>query len=290
MKTLTTLVVLREHLDEVRSADPTARLGLVPTMGFLHAGHISLVERARAENDLVAASIFANPAQFNNPEDLAKYPRDIDRDTQMLAAAGCDIVFIPSPEEIYGPEHQTWVEMGAVAGPLEGEHRPGHFRGVATIVLKLFNMFGPSRAYFGQKDAQQLAVIRTMVRDLNHPVEVVGCPTVREADGLAMSSRNSRLTPEQRAAAPVLYRALSAAQAAFSGGETQAGTLLGIMHDILGAEALARPEYLSIADPISLQEREIVQSGDLVSMAVFVGAVRLIDNIALSADGPTKVN
>ncbi len=178
MKIVHTLAELREW----RAAlDPRLSLGLVPTMGFLHAGHISLVDRARAENDRVAATIFANPAQFNNPADLESYPRDIPRDTAMLEAAGCDLVFIPEPDEIYGPDHQTWVEMGSISDPLEGAHRPGHFKGVATIVLKLFGLFSPRRAYFGRKDAQQLAVIRRMVQDLNVAVAIVGCPIAPRA-------------------------------------------------------------------------------------------------------------
>lgn len=267
-----------------RAAHP-ASLGLVPTMGFLHEGHLSLVRRAKAENTLVAASIFANPAQFNNPADLAAYPRDIPRDQALLAGAGCDLVFVPEPAAMYPPGFDTWVIPGAIAAPLEGEHRPGHFRGVATVVLKLFNLFQAERAYFGQKDAQQLAVIRAMVRDLDLPVTVVGCPTLREADGLAMSSRNSRLDARARAAAPVLYRALSAARDAWRLGEADAEALRTLMRTVLAAEPMADVEYVSVAHPDSLRELERVIAGAVLSMAVNIGRVRLIDNLILEAAG-----
>lgn len=270
----------RAEIREWRAANPGS-LGLVPTMGYLHAGHISLVDRARAENDRVAASIFANPAQFNDPADLEAYPRDIPRDCAMLEAAGCDLVWIPEPDEVYPEGHQTWVEPGEIADPLEGAHRPGHFRGVATIVAKLFGLFQPSRAYFGQKDAQQLAVIRRMVLDLDLPVTVVGCPTLRESDGLAMSSRNARLRPVERQAAAVLYRALSAAGAAWQAGEAEADTLRATMLAVLEAEPLAKTEYVSVADGLSLKELEQAAAGAVLSMAVQIGEARLIDNIVL---------
>ncbi|MET0553105.1 MAG: pantoate--beta-alanine ligase, partial [Vicinamibacteria bacterium] len=194
-------------------------VGLVPTMGFLHEGHVSLVERARRENAHVAVSLFVNPTQFGPREDLAAYPRDLERDRGLLRAAGCDLLFVPTAAEMYPPGAGTFVDVGAVAEPLEGARRPGHFRGVATVVLKLLNIVQPARAYFGEKDAQQLAVIRAFVRDLDVPVAVVGCPTVREADGLAKSSRNSYLDADDRRAAPVLHRALSAARDAWERGE-----------------------------------------------------------------------
>lgn len=273
-----------ETIAEVRAwlAEGQGDLGLVPTMGYLHAGHISLLNRARAENRRVAASIFANPAQFDNPDDLANYPRDIPRDAALLREAGCDLLFLPEPAEIYRPDHQTWVQPGAVAAPLEGEQRPGHFRGVATVVLKLFGIFQPARAYFGQKDAQQLAVIQTMVRDLNVPVAVIGCPTVREPDGLAMSSRNVRLDVEERRAAGVLFRALSAARAAWEGGEDDAELLRSVMRSVLSGEPLARPEYVSLAEPLSMRELERAEAGAVLSMAVHVGRARLIDNLILA--------
>lgn len=257
--------------------------GLVPTMGFLHEGHLSLVRRAKAECGLAAASIFANPAQFNRPEDLASYPRDLPRDLELLAGAGCDLVFAPAPAEVYPPGFDTWVLPGAIAAPLEGAHRPGHFRGVATVVLKLLNLFQPGRAYFGQKDAQQLAVIRRLALDLNLPLEIVGCPTVREADGLAMSSRNSRLGPAERAAAPVLYRALTAARSAWLAGETEAEGLRRTMRAVLAAEPLARPDYVSVADPLNLAELDRATAGAILSLAVDIGPARLIDNLVLDA-------
>ncbi len=274
---------IAQTIAEVRAwrAEVEGRLGLVPTMGYLHEGHLSLLRRARAENARVAASIFANPAQFDRADDLARYPRDVPRDTAMLREVECDLLLLPEPAEIYPEGYQTWVEPGAVAEPLEGAHRPGHFRGVATVVLKLLNIFQPDRAYFGQKDAQQLAVVRRMVMDLNLPVEIVACPTLREPDGLAMSSRNSRLSQAERAAAPVLYRALSAAREAWLAGESDAETLRSLMRSILAREPLADTEYVSLADPLSLTELARARAGALLSMAVRVGPVRLIDNLEL---------
>lgn len=278
------------NIDEVRAwfaaedgaAGGRAGLGFVPTMGYLHVGHVSLVRRAREENGVVAASIFVNPSQFGPGEDLATYPRDLQHDRELLEAAGCDMVFVPEPSAIYPPGFQTWVEAGEIASTLEGARRPGHFRGVATVVLKLFNVVRPTRAYFGQKDAQQLAVIRTMVRDLNVPVGVVGCPTVREPDGLAMSSRNSYLSREQRAAAPVLYRALTSAAAVAEAGERDAERLRQTMRQVLAAEPLANADYVSVADPETLTELETVgAAGALLSMAVQVGRTRLIDNLVV---------
>jgi pantoate--beta-alanine ligase len=260
-----------------------APVGLVPTMGYLHAGHVSLVERARRECASVAATIFVNPTQFGPKEDLAAYPRDLDRDVGLLERAGCDMLFTPEAAEIYPPGHGTLVDPGPVSGPLEGERRPGHFRGVATVVLKLFNVVQPTRAYFGQKDAQQLGVIRRVVRDLDVPVEVVGCPTVRESDGLAMSSRNSYLDPAQRKAAPVLHRALQAATGAWAAGERDAEALRNAMRAVLDAEPLARTDYVSVADPLSFAELSRVDGAALFSMAVFVGRARLIDNVVVGA-------
>jgi pantoate--beta-alanine ligase len=256
-------------------------VGLVPTMGYLHAGHVSLVERARRENDRIAATLFVNPTQFGPREDLARYPRDLDRDRRLLEAAGCDLLFAPPVEEIYPAGFDTFVETGAVAAPLEGARRPGHFRGVATVVLKLLNIVRPDRAYFGQKDAQQLAVIRKMVADLDVPVEVVACPTVRDADGLALSSRNSYLGPEDRAAAPVLYRALTAAADRWRAGERSADGLRRVMREVLGAEPRAQTDYVSVADPATLQELDTVSGPALLSLAVRVGPARLIDNVLL---------
>jgi pantoate--beta-alanine ligase len=256
-------------------------VGLVPTMGALHAGHASLVERARAENARVVASVFVNPTQFGPGEDLACYPRDLDRDRALLEAAGCDFLFAPAPEEIYPQGFETFVEVGSVASSLEGERRPGHFRGVATVVLKLFGICAPTRAYFGCKDAQQLAVIRRMVQDLDVPVEIVGCPTVRESDGLAMSSRNAYLEADERQAAPALYRALSAAREAWTAGERGGDALRGRMRAILDAEPRARTDYVSVADPLTLLELPVAVGPALASMAVFIGRARLIDNLLL---------
>jgi pantoate--beta-alanine ligase len=277
MKTVVTLQELRQARLELPNP-----LGLVPTMGYLHAGHHSLVERARQECASVAASIFVNPTQFSPKEDLASYPRDIQRDLGLLEQAGADLVWMPTPEIMYPPGYQTWVEVEHLTKPLEGAMRPGHFRGVTTVVAKLFNAVQPHKAYFGQKDAQQAAVIRRMALDLNYPLEVVVCPIIREPDGLAMSSRNTYLDGPQRQAAGVLRRALLAAQAAFKGGEHQAEALRQAMLDILHAEPLAGPQYVSCADPDTLQEIEgEAPPGALLSMAVYVGKTRLIDNAFL---------
>ena len=257
-------------------------VGLVPTMGFLHEGHVSLVERARRENAHVAVSLFVNPTQFGPREDLARYPRDLERDRALLAGAGCDLLFAPSPEEMYARGAATAVDVGPVAEPLEGVRRPGHFRGVATVVLKLLNIVRPDRAYFGEKDAQQLAVIRRLVRDLDVPVAIVGCPTVREADGLAKSSRNSYLDPDDRRAAPVLYRALSTARDAWARGERSPAILRALMTSVLASEPRARVDYVSAADPSSFEELAEPTKGPLLlSMAVQVGRARLIDNVVL---------
>jgi pantoate--beta-alanine ligase len=256
-------------------------LGLVPTMGYLHEGHLSLVARARAENAAVAASIFVNPTQFGPNEDLARYPRDLDRDLGLLEAAGADLVFAPEPSEMYPPGFDLSIQVGGVTDVLEGAVRPGHFAGVATVVAKLFNIVQPTRAYFGQKDAQQCVVIRKLVRDLDMPVEVIVAPTVREIDGLALSSRNSYLTPDQRAAAPAIFRALSAARRLFDAGERDAEILRRTMREALSQEALFAIDYVSVADPLNLRELGAIEQQALASMAVRLGATRLIDNMLL---------
>jgi pantoate--beta-alanine ligase len=256
-------------------------LGFVPTMGYLHEGHLSLARRARQECASVAASIFVNPAQFGPTEDLDKYPRDLERDLRLLEEVGVDLVWTPSADVMYPSGYQTRVEVEKVSLPLEGTRRSGHFRGVTTVVSKLFNAVQPQKAYFGQKDAQQAAVIRQMTRDLNFPVEIVVCPIVREPDGLAMSSRNVYLTPGQRLAAPVLHRSLLAAQAAFKKGERSAVKLRQALQDVLEAEPLARVQYVSCADYETLQELEQVTGKALLSMAVYFGDTRLIDNLVL---------
>ena len=270
-------------LTDLRSARLSCggRVGLVPTMGYLHEGHLSLVRRAREECDHVAVSIFVNPTQFGPREDLTKYPRDLDRDLSLLEPLGVDLVWMPTAETMYPPGYQTWVEVEGITRPLEGSMRPGHFRGVTTVVAKLFNAVQPDKAYFGQKDAQQAAVIRQMRRDLNFPLEIVVCPIVREPDGLAMSSRNMYLDPEQRKAATVLSRSLRAAQEAYATGERDAEKLRGKMKEILAGEPLADVQYVSCADYDTLEELDTVTGKALLSMAVFMGKTRLIDNLIL---------
>ena len=282
MQVLTTV----EEFRQAKAALPGGRWGFVPTMGYLHAGHLSLVKRARADNDHVAVSIFVNPTQFGPNEDLAAYPRDLERDLSLLAPLGVDLVFNPTPEVMYPPHYQTYVTVEDVTKYLEGASRPGHFRGVATVVAKLFNIAGAERAYFGQKDAQQTVVIRRMVQDLNIPIDIIICPTIREADGLAMSSRNTYLDADHRRAAPVLYRALCAAKEAFDGGERDGDRLRAIMRGVIEAEPLAKIDYVSAAEATTLQEATAIDEahGLLLSMAVRVGKPRLIDNF-LYQDG-----
>jgi pantoate--beta-alanine ligase len=254
-------------------------LGLVPTMGYLHEGHLSLIRRSRADGPSTGVSIFVNPAQFGPGEDLVAYPRDLDRDLGLLEAEGVDLVWTPPGEEVYPDSFQTWITVERVSRGLEGARRPGHFRGVATVVAKLFNAFQPQRAYFGQKDAQQVVVVRQMARDLDIPVEIVVCPTLREPDGLAMSSRNVFLSPEERQAATVLFRALTAAQQAFESGVVQAEALRLAMRQVLATEPMARPEYVSVADPATLDELTGRVDEALLSLAVHIGATALIDNL-----------
>jgi len=256
-------------------------LGFVPTMGYLHRGHISLIEAAKKENKTIAASIFVNPTQFGPKEDLASYPRDLPRDLEMLEKAGTDVVFVPKDGEIYPPGYDTWVEVDKLTKKLEGTARPTHFRGVTTVVCKLFNITGADNAYFGQKDAQQCAVIQKMVKDLNVPVRVVICPTVREADGLAMSSRNTYLTPGQRKAAPVLYLSLKLAEGLYAKGERNARAIRQKMTDFIQNEPEAQIDYISIADAETLEELDIIKGRALVSMAVKIGKPRLLDNCFL---------
>jgi pantoate--beta-alanine ligase len=276
MKTVDGVVELRDAREALASP-----FGLVPTMGFLHDGHLSLVRRARQECASVGASIFINLAQFGTAEDLSTYPANLERDLKLLSREGADLVWTPTAAEMYGPGYQTWVEVEDLTRYLEGEIREGHFRGVATVVAKLFNSFQPDRAYFGQKDAQQATVIRRMTLDLNFPIEIVVCPTVRESDGLAMSSRNATLSVEERQAATVLYRALAAATELFSSGEREAERLKAEMEAVLAEEPLARTEYASVADPETLEESRGLIEQALLSMAVVVGKTRLIDNMTV---------
>lgn len=279
MQTVSTIPELRAARSRL-----AAPIGLVPTMGYLHEGHLSLVRAARAECASVAVSIFVNPSQFGPNEDLTAYPRDLPRDLALLESAGADLVWTPTPEIMYPPGYQTWVTVEDVTIPLEGAMRPGHFRGVTTVVAKLFNAVQPDKAYFGQKDAQQARVIQQMVRDLDFPLEVVVCPIVREPDGLAMSSRNAYLNPAERQAATVLSRALAAARSSWESGERDAGRLRQAMSETINAEPLARLQYVSCADPQTLQEiKSLIPGRALLSMAVFVGKTRLIDNSLLEA-------
>lgn len=270
-------------LDELRKARARLKgpVGFVPTMGYLHQGHISLVNLAKQDCPSVVVSIFVNPTQFGPKEDLAAYPRDISGDLKKLEDAGVDLVWLPTPEIVYPKGFNTWISVEGVSDPLEGAMRPGHFRGVATVVAKLFNLVRPDRAYFGQKDAQQVVVLKQMTRDLNFPIEIVVAPTVREPDGLAMSSRNSYLNPAERKAATVLYRALSAAQSAYSAGERDGRALRAVMQKVIEAESLAKLQYVSCADTQTLRELGTVENGALLSMAVYVGKTRLIDSFVL---------
>ncbi|MEB2334587.1 MAG: pantoate--beta-alanine ligase [Anaerolineaceae bacterium] len=270
-------------IDETRNArlilDGT--VGFVPTMGFLHAGHLALIRRARDECRYVIVSIFVNPAQFNPNEDLAKYPRDLKRDFRLIEPF-TDLVWTPTSEIMYPQGYQTWVEVEALTSRLEGTARAGHFRGVTTVVAKLFNIIQPTKAYFGQKDAQQAAVVRRMVRDLNFPIDIVVCPIVREADGLALSSRNVYLNAEQRKAATVLFRSLSAAKELYEAGERDAEKLRAQMKAVLASEPLAKTQYVSCADYDTLDELTAIKGKALLSMAVVIGKTRLIDNFVLA--------
>ena len=253
-------------------------VGLVPTMGYLHEGHESLIKRAVAECDRVMVSVFLNPIQFAPNEDLATYPRDFDADTVLIENAGADLVFHPEPSELYAPDACTFVNVEGITSELCGKTRPTHFRGVCTVVSKLMNISQADRAYFGQKDAQQLAVVRRMVRDLNMNVEVIGCPIVREEDGLAKSSRNTYLSPAERKAALVLSRAVREGQRLMEEGERDAKTILGTMRAIIEAEPLARIDYVEMVSWDGIKPVDVADSSVLVAMAVYIGKTRLIDN------------
>ncbi len=270
------VVTTRAELREARSAIPGA-LGLVPTMGALHEGHASLIAAARADCDSVAASIFVNPTQFGPNEDFKRYPRDEAADLATLEALGVDLVFVPSVDEMYPPGSTTLVDVGRLGEVLEGAARPGHFRGVATVVAKLFSIVQPDRAYFGQKDGQQSVVIRRLTRDLGFPMQIVVCPTVREPDGLALSSRNRYLSPDERAQAPALSRALQAAVETAADGERSADKLRSRMLDVAAAATLGTLDYVSIADADSLEELTVLDRPALASLAVRFPSARLID-------------
>jgi pantoate--beta-alanine ligase len=256
-------------------------VGFVPTMGYIHEGHLVLVRQARVENSAVIVSIYVNPTQFGPREDFGAYPRELNRDLELLREEGVDIVFAPSDDEMYPPEFSSWVDVEKVTEQLEGASRPGHFRGVATVVAKLFNIVQPSRAYFGQKDAQQVVVIKRMGADLNMGVDIVVVPTVRESDGLAMSSRNIYLGPEERQAATILFKALTLARQLRQGGEKDAGKIRKQMTSLIQKEPLARIDYVSIADAETLEELNSIDRPALASLAVRIGKTRLIDNVPL---------
>ena len=278
--------VLRTRAELRAALASSARpVGLVPTMGWLHEGHRSLMRRAREETATVVVTSFVNPRQFNDPSDYRRYPRDTEADLAICEAEGVDLVWLPDVEEVYPPGFDTLVHVGAVADPLEGAARAGHFDGVATVVAILFALVGAERAYFGQKDAQQVMVVRRMAADLALPTRVIPCPTVREPDGLALSSRNVHLSPEERRAAPILYRALSAARDAWREGEREGDVLRGILEEVLAMEPLAQVQYVSCADALTLAEVDHVDGPALLSMAVYLGATRLIDNVLLEPAG-----
>jgi pantoate--beta-alanine ligase len=276
MKVVETAAELKKLRDKM-----PAPVGFVPTMGYLHEGHLALVRRAKAENASVVVSIFVNPTQFGPKEDFKQYPRDPRRDLALLEGEGTDLVFMPPVEEVYPPGFNSWVEVGKITERLEGASRPGHFRGVATVVARLFDLVKPDRAYFGQKDAQQLIVIRKMVADLALKLEVIAVPTVREPDGLAMSSRNTYLNPGERRQAVVLYQALTLAQKLYAEGDRDAGAIRRRMTELIEKQPLADIDYISIADAVTLEELDVVKSPALVSMAVRIGGTRLIDNVVV---------
>ncbi len=277
---------IAETIAELRSCrrEWSGTLGFVPTMGALHAGHASLLAAARAGNDHVAASIFVNPTQFGPNEDFAKYPRTWETDCALLEQAGVDLLFAPTPEEMYPRGFATAIDVGPVATRLDGVSRPGHFAGVATVVAKLFGIAEPDRAYFGQKDAAQIAVLRQLVRDLSMPVELVVCPTVREADGLALSSRNRYLSAAERAEALALSQALRAAERLFEDGERRAEPLLAAAHAVLSETPGVRLDYLALVDPHTLEDIEVIAPtySALLAVASWVGTTRLIDNVVLA--------
>lgn len=276
---IATVAELREALEPARRSGQ--KIGLVPTMGALHEGHLSLVRACRAECDLTVVSIYVNPSQFGPTEDFARYPRTLQADLELLASCGAEIAFAPSDAEVYPDGYATWVEVGSVARPLEGECRPGHFRGVATIVLKLLNMVGPQIAYFGQKDYQQALVVRRLVQDLNVPTTIRLCPIVREPDGLAMSSRNRYLAPEERKRAAVLYTSLCLAKDLVAQGQTSAPAIAQQMQRILLSAQPARIDYIALVDPETLQPVQQITGPTLAALAVVIGQTRLIDNSLL---------
>ncbi len=283
---ITSVPELQSYLRELRTRGRS--LGLIPTMGALHEGHQSLIRRAKQQCDAVVVSIFVNPIQFGSSEDLAHYPRDLQKDATTLHDLNVDVIFAPEPEDIYPAGFDTFVEPGKLSKPLEGSYRPGHFRGVTTIVLKLLNLVQPEIAYFGQKDFQQVQVIRRLVEDLNLNVRLVVCPIAREADGLALSSRNALLSPEARQAATALQRCLRHGEALVQGGEVHAQTLLNAMQAVVQKEPLVELDYLALVDPMQLEPVERVTAGTVALIAARVGSVRLIDNLILGPHGASQ--
>ncbi len=289
MESVTTVAAMRAAVSLARARGET--IGLVPTMGFLHAGHLELVRRARRECNRVVVSIFVNPLQFGPREDYERYPRDLEGDRRLLQGEGVDLLFTPAVEEMYPPGFTTVVEVAGLGDRLCGRSRPGHFRGVATVVTKLLNIVTPDRAYFGAKDAQQLILIRRLAADLDLAAEIVSVPTVREPDGLALSSRNAYLSPAERAAATVLYRALQAGEAALAAGERLPAAVEETMLNVLRAEPLARPDYAAVVRQEDLEPAQPLEGKILLAVAAWVGPARLIDNLPLlvEPDGVTRV-
>lgn len=285
MELIETIAEMQRRSFEMRCANKV--IGFVPTMGYFHDGHLSLMRRARKECDVVVVSIFVNPTQFVPGEDYERYPRDLKRDLQLAEAEGVDIVFHPSVQEMYPEGYATYVEVERLTDGLCGAFRPGHFRGVTTVVTKLFNAVLPHRAYFGEKDYQQLIVIKRMTRDLNYPIEIVPCPTVREDDGLAMSSRNVYLTREEREAALSLYRGLTAAKLLFERGERDAQKLKEAVERELKASRLVKPQYVEVVDAETLTPVDRIERDTVIALAAYVGKARLIDNIILRTGGDT---
>ncbi len=276
------LVTTAREITRLAAGRPAgARVGFVPTMGALHEGHLALMRRARAECNEVVVSIYVNPLQFGPREDLAAYPRDLDHDVALCAGVGVTTLFAPAEGEVHPAGHRTWVEVEGLQNTLCGRSRPGHFRGVTTVVAKLFALVRPHMAYFGEKDGQQLRIIKKMVRDLHLGVAIEGCPTVREPDGLAMSSRNAYLSPEERRAAPVLYRALTAAAGAAKAGERDAASLVAMVQSLIAAEPLARIDYVDAVDDETLESVNVIERPVMLALAVWFGRARLIDNLVL---------
>ena len=276
MNILGSISEVRQIVKEWRKEGLT--VGLVPTMGYLHEGHKSLIDKAVKENDRVVVSVFVNPIQFGLTEDLASYPRDLERDAKLCEEAGANLIFHPEKEEMYFDDFSSFVEVQGVSKGLCGKSRPIHFRGVCTVVTKLFNIVKPDRAYFGQKDAQQLAVVKRMVRDLNMDIEIIGCPIIREEDGLAKSSRNTYLSPEERKAAVILSKSLKLGKEAIEKGERDSKKIIDIITNNINTEKLAKIDYVEIVDPLSIENIDKIENSALVAMAVYIGKTRLIDN------------